>query len=322
MSTATDQREKTFRKAADRLFEDEGVRRAFCEALRCSQSYAPCGLWTRGPHGSLPLAEDDRTPAWWPDFAARLENGFQPGKHSLHAEGAIYSLDFSSVFAGSALLVAAKKLESPAVLDVCAAPGGKTIFCQLALEPRVLVANEVIGKRLGILRHNLKRCGIPAFTQRLDVSELSKIAPSAFDVVVVDAPCSGQSLLAKGIENPGCFHKATVNRNLRRQRRIIVESARTVSPGGFLFYATCTFAVEENERVVEWLLKGTDRFVPVEVPHLAKWASPQAAFPCYRLYPHSGLGAGAFCCLLRQTETIRGPGQLPAELLRYPVLES
>lgn len=307
-------------KLADRLFPEAGEERErFVAAVETVSPSAPCVVWTdreRSPD-ELDLERADPSPDWLPEWVIQLARGTQPGKHPLHETGAFYCMDFSSIFAASALLTVGR---SKRVLDVCAAPGGKSIFASRALEPELLLSNEVIGKRLGMLRSNLARCRIMnAYTQRLDPAELAKAAPAGCDAVIVDAPCSGQSLLSKGIENPGCFHPTIVNHNARRQRRILAASAETVAPGGHLLYSTCTFAPEENEKVVAWFLKRWgDRFAAVELSHLESWRSALSEVAAYRLYPHSGLGAGAFVCLFKCLDEGGEVGELGEALLDYP----
>lgn len=311
------------RKAAESLFgENAGERRRFLEALSNPPDLAPWILWTGAGMQKVPVTEPAPRHDWLPDFAMRWEPGVEPGKHPLHAEGAFYSLDFSSIWAASAMLATGSEPGKKRVLDVCAAPGGKSIFASLALRPEFLLANEVIGKRLAVLRHNLKRCRIPnAFTQRLDPRDLATAAPGAFDLVIVDAPCSGQSLLAKGIENPGAFHPATVKGNAKRQLGIVTAAAACVAPGGWLLYSTCTFSERENERVVSKFLERRPDFETRPVPRLAEWRSPLAEFPCYRLYPQSGLGAGGFVALLARRESGGEPGAFSGSplLAQYPV---
>jgi 16S rRNA C967 or C1407 C5-methylase (RsmB/RsmF family) len=311
---------------AERLFADPTDQASFLSVLS-----NPPGenlraiLWTGHPN---PIWRADHVvpppvamQSWpRPEWIDVLREGTRPGQEPPYLEGEFYPLDLSSVWAASPLLGLGPP-EAPRVLDVCAAPGGKSIFASLALRPAVLLSNEVIGKRLGILRHNLNRCRIAnAFTQRLDPAELGAKMPGAFDVVLVDAPCSGQSLLCKGIENPGCFHPSVVQQNARRQRRILAEAARTLAPGGHLLYTTCTFAPDENERVIAWLLKRSPSLRAREVGHLAPWQSRLAEFPCYRLFPQSGLGAGGFTCLLSETST-GCRGELPTETLAYPTCD-
>ena len=222
------------RKAADRLFEENaGERDRFLAALIHPPCFAPWILWTGDETEKASVAAMPPGFDWLPAFAMRLEPGADPGKHRLHEEGACYCLDFSSIWAASAMLAMESGPERKRVLDVCAAPGGKSIFASLALRPEFLLANEVIGKRLAVLRHNLKTRRIPnAFTQRLDLRELAAAAPEAFDLAIVDAPCSGQSLLAKGIENPGAFHPATVKGNAKRQLGILTSCRCLRGAGG------------------------------------------------------------------------------------------
>jgi 16S rRNA C967 or C1407 C5-methylase (RsmB/RsmF family) len=147
------------------------------------------------------------------------------------------------------------------------------------------------------------------------------VAPGGFDLVIVDAPCSGQSLLAKGIENPGAFHPATVKGNAKRQLGIVTAAADCVAPGGTLLYSTCTFSERENERVVSKFLGRMPDYKVLPVAHLEPWRSPLADFPCYRLYPQSGLGAGGFVALLarRDNGVPRSAISDEALLREYPV---
>lgn len=268
-----------------------------------------------------------------------------PGKdaHSSADPGAPgYILDLSSVLAAMPMVGLQGPLGTPPdstsnplrVLDLCAAPGGKTVFAWLALQPGYLLANEVIGKRLAILRHNLARNELPSgrvFTQRLDPSALAELAPEFFHLVLCDAPCSGQSLPARGVPNPGCFHKTIVQHNVKRQRRILNCAARMTAPGGFLLYTTCTFSVEENEAMIRWFLRRFPGWRAVDAndhlpdPGWQDLRSGLAEFACYRMYPHRGQGGGGFSCLLRY-EPQEEPGSPashlaapPPELTAWPV---
>lgn len=285
-------------KLSQRLFTEESERLAFCDRLTHPQLLHPCILWRDPKPADLPF-EVEPPLSWQPEFIDRLALGQQPGKHSLHDQGAFYCLDFSSVFAISPLL-----LSSPVqrVIDVCAAPGGKSIFAWTALHPNLLLSNEVIRKRTGALISNLKRCRItPAIILSLDSKILAQEIPSTAQVVLVDAPCSGQSLIAKGGKAPGCFHPVTINNNANRQKRILANSAKLVAGQGYLLYMTCTYSPEENEQVAEWFLERFPHFQAIAVPHLTSYQSPLTELPAYRLFPQSGLGAGAFTILLQNT---------------------
>jgi 16S rRNA C967 or C1407 C5-methylase (RsmB/RsmF family) len=121
-----------------------------------------------------------------------------------------------------------------------------------------------------------------------------------FDLVIVDAPCSGQSMAAKGKESGGGFHPATVNQNSNRQKRILACVAPCVKPGGCLAYMTCTYSPEENEEVVAWLLKKMPEFRPVPLGRMEPLQSHLTDIPCVRVWPHTGPGAGGFSCLLQR----------------------
>jgi 16S rRNA C967 or C1407 C5-methylase (RsmB/RsmF family) len=320
------------RKSASVLFADSTADQGdFLTALLDPQPRGNAVLWTVPRRaGELETVDRSTLPVWLPDEVELLQPRVKIGLSPAYLAGEIYSLDYSSVLAGSAMLAARTGLpESPQVLDLCAAPGGKSLLASVLLKPRLLLSNEVEAKRLGILRHNLSRCRVAnAWTQRLAPEELASLAPLAFDLCLIDAPCSGQSLLAKGIENPGCFHPSTVKGNARRQLWILEAGARTVAAGGYVLYTTCTFAPRENEGVIgKFLAKATD-FEVIEVPHLAEWSSPLADFPGYRFYPHQIAGAGGYAALLRrkgnrndETATT-GRADLPPPLLDYPVVPS
>jgi len=316
---------KAMRKAASALFEgSEAEREAFLAALTDPPGGGDAIAWTGSRQaGALATVPREELPDWLPEEVDLLRPG-ERADASTRGEPC-YQLDYSSVVAASALLVARDSLPTgPRVLDVCAAPGGKSVLASLFLQPGFLLANEVVGKRLGILRHNLRRCRIAhGHTQRLQPPRLAEIGAGAFDVCLVDAPCSGQSLLAKGKDHPGCFHPPVVKGNARRQRRILASSAATVRPGGFLLYSTCTFSRRENEGVVETFLGERADFETVDVPHLGALRSPLSEAACHRIYPHRHPGAGGFACLLRRqapsTPEPVAPTPLAQELLAYPV---
>jgi 16S rRNA C967 or C1407 C5-methylase (RsmB/RsmF family) len=301
------------RRLADRLFDDPAERERFIDALVAPREYDRAVLWTRSRPEKFPFSPKTPFP-WQPEFVDRAPAEERPGLDPLHEHGFYYCLDFSSVFAAMAL--SAVELKSNTVLDLCAAPGGKSIFAWRMLQPHMFVANEVIGKRTGVLIANLRRCGVaPACVVSRDSSRLAEIWPAAAEVVIVDAPCSGQSLLARGKESPGCFHPATINMNSNRQKRILANAAKLVSPGGWLAYMTCTYSEKENEDVLRWLEKKFPHLAPQPVAALAGRESRLADFPCYRLWPQDGEGAGAFTSILRNTDEQTSSGEIDLDLV-------
>lgn len=310
-------------KTAIALFPDaESEQIEFLDSLLSPTPKGNAVIWTSGERtDELKLQPREGLPSWLPGEIDLLEPEEKAGKSRAYRDGLLYSLDYSSVLTASALLALSDQIDSSStVLDACAAPGGKSILCSTLLKPGLLLSNEVEGKRLGMLRHNLTRCRIPnAYTQRMPVHELAEQTRHAFDLCLVDAPCSGQSLLAKGQDVQGCFHPSIVKGNARRQRKILSACSETVRPGGFLFYSTCTFSQRENEGAIEKFLTDHPDFAPLEVPHLAEYRSTLSEFPSYRIYPHRSNGAGGFVCLLQRSSRESEIGSIPDALLAYPV---
>lgn len=286
-------------RLALRLFDDPGERSEFLAALDGGTSGFPVDVGGAGGR--------DGIPDWVPGWVRARGSGGEPA----------YGLDLSSVWEMEALSVVDRPVRR--LLDLCAAPGGKSVLASRRLEPAFHLANEVVPKRLGILRHNLSRCGISAYTQRLEPAKLAALAPEAFDVVLVDAPCSGQSLVARGVENTGCFHPATVKGNAMRQRGILSSAAACVAPGGWLVYSTCTFSPDENGKNMRWFGKRFDDFQVVRVPSLDAWWGADPKLPGHTLYPHQGLGSGGFTCVWRREGMATDLPELDATLSEWPV---
>ena len=251
-------------------------------------------VWTRNRRSNAIPIDPDR-PSWLPEWVDIGESGFMPGQTLEHKTGEIYVLDPSSAFEAS---VFCQLQGVGSVLDMCAAPGGKSALVWAHLHPERFVVNEVIGKRQGMLRANMERCGIVAEVTCHDPSWFSENHPKEFDLVIVDAPCSGQALLAKGKKNPGCYHPLVIEKNAMRQRRILAHAAQCVAPGGFLAYMTCTFNVMENERNVEWLVKKFPEFAGCPVESLAEYESDSTVGATYRLATNENRWAGGFTALL------------------------
>ncbi|MBQ3108531.1 MAG: RsmF rRNA methyltransferase first C-terminal domain-containing protein [Clostridia bacterium] len=203
------------------------------------------------------------------------------GKHPLHLAGAFYLQEPSAM---SALALLAPK-PGMRVLDLCAAPGGKSTGIAARLKGEgLLVSNEIVSSRAKILAHNLDRMGVTnAAVTSLRPDGVEKIFPQYFDAVVVDAPCSGEGMFRK---DEGAIAEWTPEhvKACAARQSLILESAQTcLAPGGRLVYSTCTFAPEENEGVVEAFLAAHPEFSLVEQ---------------HRYYPHEFPGEGHFAALL------------------------
>lgn len=283
-------------RLAARCLHDETSQERFLSCISAGRSAEPALLWfARGEESPF----DSLSPApWQPPYVDRVDGATKAGSHPLHAAGAFYCLDLSSVFAGAWASVLDSE-HGYSIIDVCASPGGKSLLAMRALPNSTLHANETIGKRVGALKENLNRCGITATVTSMDPKVLADIHGPIFDIVIADVPCSGQSLLARGIDNPGCFHDVNVSKNTGRQRRILAECIRLCKPGAYIAYSTCTYAQSENEGVIEWALSKHPECSTVEIPKIRDHQSSLSTEFCYRLWPQEGFGAGAFLSLIK-----------------------
>ena len=286
-------------KFAAKLFGEDCSRRdAFVSSIVQGRKYSQALFWTKEKPPVLPF-ECETAYAWQPSFVDVVARDVKPGSLPLHENGHYYCLDISSVFELSALSAIDSKLRF--IIDVCSAPGGKGIFAWRKFNPELIIFNEVIGKRHGALRSNVKRCGVTnCEVTCLDSSVIGEQYNAQADLVLVDAPCSGQSLLARGKDAYGCFHPQIIKMNKRRQSRILSNAAKAVKSGGYIMYSTCTFSKDENEDVVEWFCKGNPEFEGVKVAAIADYQSEYSRISCYRLWPDMSIGAGGFCCLLKK----------------------
>lgn len=229
----------------------------------------------------------------------------RPGKHPLYEAGVYYIQEPSAMAVGA--LAAAKPGEW--VLDLCAAPGGKTTHLagQLGGEG-VLVANEIHPARAKILAQSIERAGITgALVLNEKPDRLAERFPECFDCVVVDAPCSGEGMFRK---DEGAVEEWTEQippMCAERQREIMAAAVRMVRPGGRLVYSTCTFAPEENEGTLAWVLQNYPDFHMVKVegypwfsPAHPDWVegAPEEVAYGFRLWPHRINGEGHFCAVL------------------------
>ncbi len=182
------------------------------------------------------------------------------------------------------------------ILDLCAAPGGKASAILEAMQGRgLLVANEAIKGRLDSLKYMLARTGHANYiVSHQDPEDIAEPLSGLFDAILVDAPCSGQMLVARDKRDENAWSDKQVLHSAKRQNRILDAAFRMLKPGGRLVYSTCTFAVEEDEEQISRLLQlHPASLQPLEKASLAAWSSPIAK-GCYRLWPHRDRCAGGF----------------------------
>ena len=227
---------------------------------------------------------------------------------------AFAAADFYLQDAGSLLALAAADADTTAlrsllVCDLCAAPGGKASALLEALgideagNGGFLLANEPIRSRIGALQFNLAREGSDRFAiSNLDPDALAERLPGVFDLVLVDAPCSGQALLGRGKQKTSALSSKQIQHSASRQQRILDAATRLLRDGGRLIYSTCTFAEAENETQVQRLVEsGVAEPEPVSrlAPYESSFPPLGASSGCYRLWPHLHGCAGSFAASMR-----------------------
>ena len=227
------------------------------------------------------------------------------GNHPLHHAGAFYVQEPSAMMPVS-LLSDIRLPDSPRILDTCAAPGGKTSqLADLITGDGFILSNEVVPKRAKILASNIERLGIRnAVVSCLDTSTLAELFPGAFDVVLVDAPCSGEGMMRRDDVAVSEWSPENVTRCAERQKKILSDAVKTLAPGGYLIYSTCTFSMEENEDNLEWLLDNypfLETLPPPEAVRRNTADGLKGFVHARRFYPHLSRGEGQFAVLLKNT---------------------
>ena len=269
-----------------------------------------------------------REPVAWAKHGYYFDPQSRPGLHPYHDAG-LYYLQEASAMAPASLLDAQP---GERVLDLCAAPGGKSTQLAAAMEGQgLLVCNEIHPKRAQILSGNIERMGIAnALVVSATPAQLSQRFPGWFDRVQVDAPCSGEGMFRREPAAIADWSEETVQMCAQRQKGILADASRMVRPGGHLVYSTCTFAPEENEGVIADFLRTHPDFTleEVEAPWFAsgrpEWVDgPEELHRCVRLWPHLLHGEGHFAARLRrldgeeqEPESCRG-SKLPKEFIDF-----
>ncbi|MEZ4943700.1 MAG: RNA methyltransferase [Saprospiraceae bacterium] len=279
---------------------------AFLSALR---EPAPVSIRenpAKKPAGSDPLCAAASPVPWHPQGWYLPERPVFTLDPLLHA-GAYYVQEASSMFLQEALRQALAPDAPLKVLDLCAAPGGKSTLLLAALPGSLVVSNEVIRSRVSVLRENLERWGDPRTA--VTSAEAEDFAPLAdwFDVVVTDAPCSGEGLFRKDPDAVREWSPEQVLLCAARQKRILSGAVSALKPGGLLVYSTCTYNAAENEENAAWLCREFE-LDPVRLTLPAEWGIAEGRFG-YQFFPHRLRGEGFFISLFRKKAgAARNPG--------------
>ncbi len=273
----------------------------------------------------------ETTPVPWFSQGRILSNDeIRPSQFLHYAAGGYYIQD-----AGSMLALALLNAQPGEwICDLCAAPGGKASGILEAISKYrgplksndttlssdvfesthhaaqdssvsdrtngFLLANEPIKTRVPLLHYALARTGSPHYAvTNSDPIELAEKMAGLFDAVLVDAPCSGQTMVARGKRDSNAYDTTQIEHSVARQRRILLAALKLLKPGGRLVYSTCTFNRDENESQIEYLQQQFPGVCElINNAHLSPWKSPLME-GCYRLWPHRDPTDGAFAASLK-----------------------
>ncbi len=243
-----------------------------------------------------------------------VENGFymnyeKIGNHPYHHAGMIYVQE-------PAAMVPAECVEiNPdwCILDMCAAPGGKSTQLKNKLgEKGVLVSNEIVPSRCKVLTGNIERLGLKnTVTTCMDTNRLATAFPHTFDLIMCDAPCSGEGMFRKEADAIAMWSEENVLMCAQRQKEILENASKCLKNGGYIIYATCTFSLEENEMVIDDFLLNHPEYEIVKVTErVEKNTADGILFEdcnsknlnfARRCYPHKTKGEGQFAAVLHNT---------------------
>ncbi|TPR13956.1 RsmF rRNA methyltransferase first C-terminal domain-containing protein [Apilactobacillus timberlakei] len=229
------------------------------------------------------------------------------GKSVDHQSGAIYSQEPSAMYVGEV----ADVHPGEKILDLCAAPGGKTTHIASYMKNEgILVTNEIDYKRAKILAENVERFGIQnAIVLNENPNNLAKHFPKFFDTILIDAPCSGEGMFRKNPDATKYWNLEYPIECAKRQKDILKQAIKMLKPGGKIVYSTCTFAPEEDEQIVSWMINNFD----LNIEPIKKYSGMSYGHPEWsdgneelkstvRLFPNKFKGEGHFIAKLVNSE--------------------
>ncbi len=291
-----------------------------------------CGVWSEKcseaesapesnltPHSSL-LTPQIKVP-WCPEgfyLSGRPQFTFDPLFHA----GCYYVQEAASMFVTHILRAVANSCvpsvasgiaesslftlhSSLNVLDLCAAPGGKSTAMRTVLpEGSILVSNEPNPTRAQILLENITKWDWPDCIVTNNYPRDFRKAKAKFDLILCDVPCSGEGMFRKDPQAISEWSLQNVEKCWRLQREIVADAWECLNPGGLLIYSTCTFNIKENEENVRWILDNYDA-EPLTIPTLPEWnitgsLLPGFDAPVYRFIPGITRSEGLFVCVLHK----------------------
>ena len=223
--------------------------------------------------------------------------------------GCYYVQEASSMFVGEVLNQYVKK--DSIVLDLCAAPGGKsTLISQYLGSEGLLISNEVVRQRVFVLSENIQKWGNGnTVVTHNPAADFGNKLPELFDCILVDAPCSGEGMFRKDAGAIAEWSMKNVQECAERQCDILDDVWDALKPGGILIYSTCTYNYEENEKNANWIAQELGaEILPIQYNPL--WGITEGK-PGYHFYPHKTKGEGFYICALRKKGVPTGAFRIP-----------
>lgn len=218
--------------------------------------------------------------------------------------GTYYVQEASSMFLDHVLRTLKTNYSLDRVLDLCAAPGGKsTLILDHLLPTQFLISNELIENRNSILRENLTKWGVPNFIITQNDSKNFSRMESFFDVILIDAPCSGEGMFRKDPKSIEHWNEKNLEICALRQEEIILNIWNSLKEDGILIYSTCTFNPEENENLLTRLKNLNLDFECIDISINHEWNIHKIEkddIVGYQFLPHKVKGEGFFCSILRK----------------------
>ncbi len=228
--------------------------------------------------------------------------------------GAYYVQEASSMFLEQVLKQTVDLSKSLKVLDLCAAPGGKSTLIQSVISKEsLLVSNEVIKTRVNILTENITKWGAAnVIVTNNDPSDFKRLQ-NYFDVIVVDAPCSGSGLFRKDPNAINEWSENNVSLCSHRQQRILTDIMPSLKAGGILIYSTCSYSMEEDEAIADWLAEEL-KVESVKLKVMDSWrivetVSEKSGSFGYRFYPDKVKGEGFFIAAFKKADCAEAAGE-------------
>ena len=249
---------------------------------------------------SLPMLNSCEKIQWCED-GYYADNLIINGNHPYHASGVVYFQEPSAMAVACGMPIG----ENVKILDLCAAPGGKTTHIGARMGNHgLLLSNEIIPKRAAVLSENVERMGLTnTIVTNESPRQLSERFEGFFDGIIVDAPCSGEGMFRK---EPQAVEEWSVNHTLScavRQKNILDDAYKMLKCGGYIMYSTCTFSYDENESVVQYMIdKYNMQLCHIDGLDMLSDGIGDGMQDCRRIFPHKNKGEGHFMALLRRTE--------------------